>query len=69
MMLRNFDSLKLIRGIFYRSFTIQENLINQLVPPRQIIQSALIGLHNNMGHPRQNYWTIERQIFLDRNEF
>lgn len=50
-MLRKFDSLKLIRGILYRGVTIQENLINQLVLPRQLIHSALIGLHNNMGHP------------------
>lgn len=51
IMLRNFDSLKLIRGILYRGVTIQENLINQLVLPRQLIQSTLVGLHNNMGHP------------------
>lgn len=32
-MLRNFNSLKLIRGILYRGVTIQDNLINQLVLP------------------------------------
>lgn len=43
--------MKLIRGIFHRAVTIQDNLINQLVLPRQLIQSALTGIHNNNGHP------------------
>lgn len=40
IMLRNFDSLKLIRGILYREVTIHENLINLLVLPRQLIQTS-----------------------------
>lgn len=46
-----FNSLKLIGGILYRGVTIKVNLINQLVLQRQLIQSAITGLHNNMGHP------------------
>ena len=50
-MFKQFNSLKLIRGMLYREVLIDSQKRTQLVLPSSFVESVLTGLHNDMGHP------------------
>lgn len=51
IMYRNFEHFSLIRGVLYREVTEKEQKKKQLVLPQVFVESALKGLHDEMGHP------------------
>lgn len=63
-MLRQFESLKLVRGVLYRQVQTEEGKKNQLVLPACFIEEVLTGLHNDMGHPSK-----DRTLSLVRDRF
>ena len=50
-MKKNFNSLKMIRGLLYRVIKDDEDTVNQLVVPECYRNDILHGLHNDIGHP------------------
>ena len=63
-MLRQFESLKLVRGVLYRQFQTEDGMKNHLVLPACFIKEVLIGLHTDMGHPSK-----DRTLSLLRERF
>ena len=63
-MLRQFESLKLVRGVLYRQVQTEDGMKNQLVLPACFIEEVLIGLHTDMGHPSK-----DRTLSLLRDRF
>ncbi len=61
---RQFDRLKLVRGVLYRETTIQDETRLQLVLPSEWINRVLHMLHNDVGHPGR-----DRTISLIRDRF
>lgn len=65
IMKKNFSSFKIIRGILYRQITINEETVLQLVLPEVYRKTALLGLHNEIGHPgRDRTMTLLRDRFF-----
>jgi transposase InsO family protein len=50
-MLRNFDNFRLKRGTLYREVTEDGKKTLQLVLPKSMVNEALKGLHDDIGHP------------------
>ena len=50
-MKKNFDNLKMIRGLLYRVIKDKEETINQLIMPECYRNNILQGIHNELGHP------------------
>ena len=50
-MFKQFNSLKLVRGMLYREVVVDNQKKTQLVLPSSYVESVLKGLHNDMGHP------------------
>ena len=48
--LREYDHLKIVRGVLYRVVTIDGSERRQLVLPKEFRQIALKGLHDDIGH-------------------
>ena len=64
-MYRNFDRLKMKRGILYREVSTEEKKVDQLVVPSCLIEFVLRSVHNNMGHPgRDKVLNILRDRFF-----
>ena len=63
-MKKNFDSLKMIRGLLYRVIKEEEDTVNQLVVPECYRNTILQGLHNDIGHPGK-----ERTLSLLRERY
>jgi hypothetical protein len=51
IMKRNFEKFKIIRGVMYREITKGDDHLRQLVLPQIYRETALQGLHNDVGHP------------------
>ena len=49
-LLREWDRLKIIRGVLYRVVIYQDQERRQLVLPKDFRQQALKGLHDDVGH-------------------
>lgn len=61
---KNFDSLRLSRGILYRDTMINGENKSQLVIPSNMVPIVLRSLHNNMGH-----LAVARTLSLCRDRF
>ena len=63
-MFKQFNSLKLVRGMLYREVVVDNQKKTQLVVPSSYVESVLKGLHNDMGHPSK-----DRTMSLLRDRF
>lgn len=50
-MKKNFHVLKVIRGVLYREIILNDSKVLQLVLPEIYRETALLGLHDEVGHP------------------
>ena len=62
--LREWEHLKLIRGVLYRVFIHKEETKKQIVLPRKFRIEALKGIHDDMGHMGR-----DRTLDLARDRF
>ena len=53
-MFKQFNSLKLVRGMLHREVVVDNQKKTQLVLPSSFVESVLKGLHNDMGHPSKD---------------
>ena len=58
------NSLKLIRGVLYREVVDKEVKKQQLVLPEKFVAEALMGCHDNVGHPGR-----ERTLAILKDRF
>ena len=63
-MRKQFDHLKVSRGVLYREVQENEEIISQIVLPECYRATVLEGLHNDVGHPGR-----ERTLSLLRERF
>ena len=63
-MLKQYESLKLVRGLLYRQVQTEDGMKNQLVLPACFLEEVLTGLHTEMGHPSK-----DRTLSLLRDRF
>lgn len=64
IMKRQFKTLKIKRGILFRTVTENDETIEQLVLPHCYREQVLHGLHNDVGHPgRDRTMRLVRQRF------
>ena len=61
---KQFNSLKLIRGVLYRELDIDNEKKHLLILPTCFIEQVLTGLHNDMGYPGK-----DRTLSLLRDRF
>lgn len=67
-MKKNFHVLKVIRGVLYREIILNDSKVLQLVLPEIYRETALLGLHDEVGHPGRgcNNVIVKGTIFLAR---
>lgn len=63
-MMKNFEHFKLLRGVLHRETYVDEQKKLQIVLPSSLMDQALRGLHNDIGHPgRDRTMTLVRDRF------
>lgn len=65
IMRKNFKYFSMKRGVLYREVKEGESSITQLVLPAIYRETALSGLHDDIGHPgRDRTWSLVRERFF-----
>ncbi|KAK3101184.1 hypothetical protein FSP39_001606 [Pinctada imbricata] len=65
IMYKNYDRLKLKKGVLYREVMVDDRKVDQLVVPSCLIEYVLRSIHNKMGHPgRDKVLSLLRDRFF-----
>ena len=66
-LVRDWEKLKLRRGVLYRYVKMDGEDVHQIVLPRKYRQLALKGLHDDVGHQGRDR-TLEGQVLLAQDD-